>query len=413
MNVEIVSTSQVTRETSAPRRSVLCVSTDRSCTCRKALTRSAASPVSAVRKSRTFIAYADTAVTSTATAAAPTAQRTRARFGAPVAANPLSIVCCTAMGTTIRPAVASEREQQGGAQAVVELRRQLQAAAHGGEGAELARCPGRRPRGRDTPMTLMPAPACRRDRRPRPGRCRRGCPAGRLVVVGVDQAPVGLAAREQLQVRAAVEHAAVLDVDHLVGQRDRRLAVGDHDDAGRGARSRAARPRIAASTRGSTADVASSRTSRRGRRTTARASAMRWRWPPDSEAPRSPTRVSSPSGSAATKPSACASRSAAHTASSSIVGAQRDVAAHGVVEQERLLRHDGRDGRDPAARHLAQVDPVEQDAPLAGSTRRTSRVVSVDLPEPVGPTSATVWPGSTVRVTSCSTSAPGASPLPG
>ena len=43
-NVEMVSTSLVTRETSEPRRSVVWVSTDRSCTCRKAFVRSVASP---------------------------------------------------------------------------------------------------------------------------------------------------------------------------------------------------------------------------------------------------------------------------------------------------------------------------------------------------------------------------------
>ena len=49
MNVLIVSTSPVTRETSDPRRSVAWCSTDRSCTRRNARTRSAASPPSVAR----------------------------------------------------------------------------------------------------------------------------------------------------------------------------------------------------------------------------------------------------------------------------------------------------------------------------------------------------------------------------
>ena len=53
-NSEIVSTSDVTRETSDPRRSVFCVSTDRSCTCRNARVRSASSPLSLDRNSRTL-----------------------------------------------------------------------------------------------------------------------------------------------------------------------------------------------------------------------------------------------------------------------------------------------------------------------------------------------------------------------
>ena len=55
MNVLIVSTSLVTRETSEPRRSACWCSIDRSWTCRKARARSVASAVSVVRKSRTFI----------------------------------------------------------------------------------------------------------------------------------------------------------------------------------------------------------------------------------------------------------------------------------------------------------------------------------------------------------------------
>ena len=53
-NIEIVSTSDVTRETSEPRRSVFCVSIDRSWMWRNALSRNVASPLSEERKSRTL-----------------------------------------------------------------------------------------------------------------------------------------------------------------------------------------------------------------------------------------------------------------------------------------------------------------------------------------------------------------------
>lgn len=53
-NIEMVSTSLVTRETSDPRRSVFWVSTDRSWMCRNALSRNVASPASEARKSRTL-----------------------------------------------------------------------------------------------------------------------------------------------------------------------------------------------------------------------------------------------------------------------------------------------------------------------------------------------------------------------
>ena len=45
--------------------------------------------------------------------------------------------------------------------------------------------------------------------------------------------------------------------------------------------------------------------------------AMRWRWPPESRAPRSPTMVSYPSGSSVMKSWACAAL-AASTISSSV-----------------------------------------------------------------------------------------------
>ena len=53
-NIEIVSTSEVTRETSEPRRSVFWVSIDRSWMCRNALSRKVDSPFSDARKSRTL-----------------------------------------------------------------------------------------------------------------------------------------------------------------------------------------------------------------------------------------------------------------------------------------------------------------------------------------------------------------------
>ena len=68
----IVSTSEVTRLTIEPRRSVFWVSIDRSWMCRKALSRNDASPASEERKRRTFTAYALAAVTTTAISAKST-----------------------------------------------------------------------------------------------------------------------------------------------------------------------------------------------------------------------------------------------------------------------------------------------------------------------------------------------------
>ena len=106
MNVEIVSTSLVTRETSEPRRSAFWVSTDRSCTCRNARTRRVARPPSVVRNSRTFSRYAANAVRIVASPASSTALRTRLRSAPSGPIRPSSMVCCTAIGTSTRPTVA-------------------------------------------------------------------------------------------------------------------------------------------------------------------------------------------------------------------------------------------------------------------------------------------------------------------
>ena len=63
-------------------------------------------------------------------------------------------------------------------------------------------------------------------------------------------------------------------------------------------------------------DVASSRIMIPGSVISARASAMRCRWPPDSVSPRSPTTVSYPSGSAMMKSWASAARAAASMSAS-------------------------------------------------------------------------------------------------
>ena len=88
-----------------------------------------------------------------------------------------------------------------------------------------------------------------------------------------------------------------------------------------------------------------------------------------------------PSGSAATKPSAWAVRSAAHTVVVGDVGAERDVAADGVVEEERLLRHERGVLGERAGRQVAQVDAVEQHlARRRGRPAGAAARSSVDLP---------------------------------
>ncbi len=121
MNVEIVSTSLVTRETSAPRRSAFWVSTDRSCTCRNAFVRNVARPASVARKIRTFATYDETPVTATPTAAASTSAATSPGRAPPGELIPRSTVCWTAIGTTTRPAVETRATRPGDPDATGDL----------------------------------------------------------------------------------------------------------------------------------------------------------------------------------------------------------------------------------------------------------------------------------------------------
>ena len=103
------STSLVTRETSAPRRSVFWVSSGRSCTCRNALIRSVARP-------RSDAGEQPRRSSGTTRRRSPRSRprrrsrhpgRRSATSGPPGAVSPRSRVCCTAIGTTTRPTVAS------------------------------------------------------------------------------------------------------------------------------------------------------------------------------------------------------------------------------------------------------------------------------------------------------------------
>ena len=83
----------------------------------------------------------------------------------------------------------------------------------------------------------------------------------------------------------------MVEHDDLVGQRDRRQAVGDDERRAPGHRL-VERELDLCSVEASTEEVASSRISTRGSASSARAIARRWRWPPESVRPRSPTCVS-------------------------------------------------------------------------------------------------------------------------
>ncbi len=128
----------------------------------------------------------------------------------------------------------------------------------------------------------------------------------------------------------------------------------------------------------------------------ARASASRCRCPADSPAPSSPSTVSTPSGSASTNSRAPASASARLTAASSASG-RVSRAFSAIVPAYRcgLCGTQAMRERHSSKSSSARSAPPTDTRPSVGRTNPSSTFSSVDLPAPLGPTSATVSPGST------------------
>ena len=153
----------------------------------------------------------------------------------------------------------------------------------------------------------------------------------------------------------------------------------------------------------SSADSGSSRISTGGRARMARARATRWRCPPDSVMPCSPIRVSSPHGRSRTKP-AWAAASAASIASSSASGAPKPTFSRTLAENRvgssnaQLTR-----ARSSGSGRLRMSVPSSRMAPEVTSASRGTNWSRVVFPEPVAPTSTTVWPGATSSETLRST----------
>ena len=170
--------------------------------------------------------------------------------------------------------------------------------------------------------------------------------------------------------------------------------------AGAGARRRAtvrpcaaSRPtasRMTVSLSASRCEVASSRMTSRASARNARAIARRWRWPPLSRSPPSPSGVSKPRGRASMKRSAPASRAAARRSSSVASGrASRRLSATVPWKRYGTLRDPGDvcpPGRDVDARRAACRR--RGSVPASGSMNRRSRFATVVLPAPVAPTRA-------------------------
>jgi len=151
------------------------------------------------------------------------------------------------------------------------------------------------------------------------------------------------------------------------------------------------------SVRGSIRAVASSSTTSPTSRTSSRANATSCCSPADRVVPPVPSRVSSPAGRAATQ---SVSPSAVKAASTSARGTGRCSATFSAsVADSSSVRWVTTPTacRRPVSCRFVTSRPPSQTCPGGGSTARESTLATVDLPEPVRPTSAHVVPAGTCR----------------
>jgi hypothetical protein len=117
-------------------------------------------------------------------------------------------------------------------------------------------------------------------------------------------------------VGAALDDLAAFEHQDLIGAADRGESVRDDE----GGAAVAQPPQIISSLSLSSDDVASSRMRMRGSASRARAIDTRWRWPPESLMPRSPTTVSYPCGKRRMNSSQWARRHASSTSAREACG---------------------------------------------------------------------------------------------
>ena len=171
----------------------------------------------------------------------------------------------------------------------------------------------------------------------------------------------------------------------------------------RAARSRSA---MVSAVAASTFAVGSSSTTSGARRTSARAMAMRCRWPAETARPPSPTTVSYPCSRSRMNASAPARRAASRTASKGADGRPSRMLSR--TDPRKSVGRCGThatDRRHAAMSHRARSTPPTVTRPAVGSTSPRMTAAIVLFPLPVGPTSATTSPGRSSRPTSLRTGA--------
>src|SRR6056297_3431689 len=150
--------------------------------------------------------------------------------------------------------------------------------------------------------------------------------------------------------------------------------------------------------------LASSSTSTAGSTNAARASDTNWRSPADSREPRSRTSVWMPSGNSSKRSSApIASKAARMSSSPALDRATRTLSATVPPNRNPSWGTTTTRWRSDAIVASRRSTPPNEIVPSVGSYRRAISFASVDLPAPVGPTSASRSPSATVIDTSLNT----------
>ena len=349
--------------------------------CRKVPVRMSARAVSLAVNRRTFIQYPQIVVsTSTARVTADDqrhpaqvrpARRRAARGRCPAARRPGRAPC-----RSCRPGPSATVPAQPAAQ----LRGQRQTRGAG--------CPGRRRGGRRRRSAVMPL-TC-------------------VVAVTARRSPARVASRSAWRAAGAT-HPALLEVHDLVGQRDRRAPIGDDQDgtAGWRATSRGWPPPPGGRPRSSRRPAPADRAGRRAPGPGSAVGAARRRaWRPARRrgyrgCPAGPRRTRRPGPAAArTRPRGRRCRPGPGSRCPARCRRRRTAPAVPARPPGRARPRSARAGRRPSSATV----------PEAGSTSRTASDAIVDLPEPVGPTRATVRPAGTSKDTSCRTSGPSSYP---
>ena len=155
----------------------------------------------------------------------------------------------------------------------------------------------------------------------------------------------------------------------------------------------------------SSAEVASSRIRMGAFLYTARAMASRWRWPPESWAALCPTMLSMPMGRRSMKVPRLAASSAACTRARSSSLPRATLAAMVSLSITTSWLTMAIWARRRSRGQSSRATSSSSTRPLDGSTKRGSRLTSVVLPDPDGPTKATTSPGAMCRSMSSSAAA--------